>query len=359
MCLKKYCECFQAAVPCSGICTCLSCCNTPGSAHLTATTVSRTSPLQGDFLGLRADSVSSTSSNSSAPLLTGGSSSRVYNQVSTSRVFMCWTLVTGLPQVKAEEEGTSSQRSTLDGFLSHMMGSFEGARQQHAAELHNSGSKPPLAPGKRKREEFGAEGTMSGAPCTPGALERQFYADMESSGLLLADMLAKSVEQLDSGTAETAGSTAAFGERQLTAGERTSIRSASPNSVNIATALSNFAANCFHLYNRSKAAGSGEVGYGSPVPVAFSESPAAVKSAAAQLHVTGSSLSPPGHFALLPQTPDVVVSTAACALQQSDAGLDTSTTSEDTDEDLSQGAADSRREYISHRAAKRQVVEQV
>ena len=34
MCLKKYCECFQAAVACSGSCTCLHCCNTV-AAHAT------------------------------------------------------------------------------------------------------------------------------------------------------------------------------------------------------------------------------------------------------------------------------------------------------------------------------------
>jgi hypothetical protein len=27
-CLKKYCECYQGGVRCSGICTCISCCNT-------------------------------------------------------------------------------------------------------------------------------------------------------------------------------------------------------------------------------------------------------------------------------------------------------------------------------------------
>ena len=27
MCLKKYCECFQAGVPCSSICVCINCCN--------------------------------------------------------------------------------------------------------------------------------------------------------------------------------------------------------------------------------------------------------------------------------------------------------------------------------------------
>lgn len=31
-CLKKYCECFQASVTCSAICTCLSCCNTGSSS---------------------------------------------------------------------------------------------------------------------------------------------------------------------------------------------------------------------------------------------------------------------------------------------------------------------------------------
>jgi len=29
MCLKKYCECFQAQIPCSDSCICLDCCNTP------------------------------------------------------------------------------------------------------------------------------------------------------------------------------------------------------------------------------------------------------------------------------------------------------------------------------------------
>lgn len=29
MCLKKYCECFQAGIPCSESCICLDCCNTP------------------------------------------------------------------------------------------------------------------------------------------------------------------------------------------------------------------------------------------------------------------------------------------------------------------------------------------
>ena len=36
MCLKKYCECFQAAVPCSSICVCVNCLNTsdPGAMGL-------------------------------------------------------------------------------------------------------------------------------------------------------------------------------------------------------------------------------------------------------------------------------------------------------------------------------------
>lgn len=28
LCLKKYCECFQATIPCSKTCACLFCCNT-------------------------------------------------------------------------------------------------------------------------------------------------------------------------------------------------------------------------------------------------------------------------------------------------------------------------------------------
>jgi len=36
MCLKKYCECFQGGVPCSSICTCLSCQNTGPAVHLAA-----------------------------------------------------------------------------------------------------------------------------------------------------------------------------------------------------------------------------------------------------------------------------------------------------------------------------------
>lgn len=33
LCLKKYCECFQGGVPCSAICTCLTCQNTGPGAH--------------------------------------------------------------------------------------------------------------------------------------------------------------------------------------------------------------------------------------------------------------------------------------------------------------------------------------
>lgn len=32
MCLKKYCECYQASIPCSTTCTCLHCCNQSSSA---------------------------------------------------------------------------------------------------------------------------------------------------------------------------------------------------------------------------------------------------------------------------------------------------------------------------------------
>ena len=36
MCLKKYCECFQAGVPCSSVCVCINCCNTndPGAIDI-------------------------------------------------------------------------------------------------------------------------------------------------------------------------------------------------------------------------------------------------------------------------------------------------------------------------------------
>jgi hypothetical protein len=36
MCLKKYCECFQGGVHCSGICTCLVCYNREGPPMISA-----------------------------------------------------------------------------------------------------------------------------------------------------------------------------------------------------------------------------------------------------------------------------------------------------------------------------------
>jgi hypothetical protein len=45
MCLKKYCECFQGGVPCSAICTCLTCQNTaphvPMNSFVTSAPVER------------------------------------------------------------------------------------------------------------------------------------------------------------------------------------------------------------------------------------------------------------------------------------------------------------------------------
>jgi hypothetical protein len=49
LCLKKYCECFQGGVPCSSICTCLSCQNLPSAYNTTSSTeVQQQSALLGD-----------------------------------------------------------------------------------------------------------------------------------------------------------------------------------------------------------------------------------------------------------------------------------------------------------------------
>ena len=59
MCLKKYCECFQAKVACSGSCTCLNCCNTVESiaqGHAQGQTQSMAQDHQ-KMMGLKAEDI--------------------------------------------------------------------------------------------------------------------------------------------------------------------------------------------------------------------------------------------------------------------------------------------------------------
>lgn len=202
--------------------------------------------------------------------------------------------------------GTGATGSSLDGFLSHMMDSFGSGAAGPAAAANTS--RPPLAPSatKRKRDSYPplsadrpARSGFPPGPSTPQErasvlseaemrqatlLEKQLYSELEN-GLLAGFFHGPGG---GSGVGALAASPVPDSLQQSLVGG-TSIRAASPNSMSIASALSMFAANCFHHYNNSLAAASSSAsaatagtssssgsGGGSSTPLSSSRGPGAV-----------------------------------------------------------------------------------
>lgn len=155
---------------------------------------------------------------------------------------------------------------SLDGFLSHMMDNFGHAGSSSGSAAVPNSSRPPLAPSsaKRKREEFIAgagkddDWSAQGAPALSdnerrqaALLERQLYQELESG--LLAGLFNPPPASVAEGAAAAVASSPDSNSiaSKAVAGPGSSIRAASPNSMSIASALSLFAANCFHHYNNS------------------------------------------------------------------------------------------------------------
>ena len=133
MCLKKYCECFQAGVPCSSTCTCLNCCNAnkPG--------------VDGDLV--------TTSSESSNQIVKDD-----HHAATSKAQVILKKLPVGTPQPEGEE-GIFKAAEDLNLLLQWRKESAKKElelQQSLKKEFkHNSASRPPLptnGSAKRKRE---------------------------------------------------------------------------------------------------------------------------------------------------------------------------------------------------------------
>lgn len=199
----------------------------------------------------------------------------------------------------------SSTGSSLDGFLSHMMDSFGPGAAGTAAPANTS--RPPLAPSatKRKRDSYPPLSAdhldrPGFPPSTPqerasvlseteirqaSLLEKQLYSELESG--LLAGFFHGPGGAAGVGALSAASPVSDSLQQSLVGG--TSIRAASPNSMSIASALSMFAANCFHHYNNSLAASSATATAGlggASTPLSSSRGVGAVPLAEPAVHST-------------------------------------------------------------------------
>ncbi len=236
--------------------------------------------------------------------------------------------------------------SSLDGFLTHMIDSF-GPSSAHmglvkteagASSAFNS-TRPPLVPSsaKRKREEGderAGSSTGTGNPSTPNhnasllseeekhqatnLLERQLFTDFGSG--VLTGMFPSSDH----------GGGGRGGGASVAPIQNVSMRSASPNSMSIATALSLFAANCFHHYNSSLsvpvASPPSSVGSSCLLPGSSQNGGVVVQSDVLQLTPMNSAYS--GEEGRR-NSIAMGLAGSSCIID----ALDTSTTSEDTDEE--------------------------
>lgn len=218
----------------------------------------------------------------------------------------------------------NSGRNSLDGFFSNVLDQLR-PNGGGAAGASGSGSKPPLPPSsKRKRDEasppgsslLGSNASAAAPPATPytaeqvALLEKTIFQELENG--LLSGLYAQQQQQLGGAAAP-------------------SIRSASPNSISIANALSLFAANCLHQYTSAASSAAAASAGASPSPAVNS-----VLFADQATPLTKKMC-----------TSEEVESSAGEAMMKIEA-LDTSTTSEESDDEASpSSAAPDFREYSS------------
>jgi hypothetical protein len=195
MCLKKYCECFQAGVSCSGSCACINCYNTnkPG--------------VGGDLVN-PLPVASSYVSQSASPFSAGTPSGEGEEGIARAAEYL---------SILQNGRGTDEAKKDPELGMGGGKLNIEG------------GSRPPLPGGgssreKRKRENIGLGLALEG-PSTHTNMAMSFtpiYAGSKNQGIA-------SAEKWNGGGYGHGGShdIPVF-----------SLRSASPNSINIASALS-------------------------------------------------------------------------------------------------------------------------
>jgi hypothetical protein len=127
MCLKKYCECFQANVPCSSICTCLHCCNT-GSAS-------------GEMGDIRSKRASRDFPGGGTPV--GGEDSMIKAAANLAKM------------KAAQESGRKASQASMALRAGLLTNSSASALSVGGSEDAMPSSRPPVHPNKRMRPDDG------------------------------------------------------------------------------------------------------------------------------------------------------------------------------------------------------------
>eukprot|EP01035_Chromulina_nebulosa_P020249 gene20249-26288_t len=227
MCLKKYCECFQAAVKCSSSCSCLHCCNTGKPADTTNYAL-YTRKMEMDI----SNHLSNTDSIIKAALNLGNLKSDNQELINSDS-----------PTTSTEGSGQDKDDPTGIGALSLILGStplaavHENKSSNLNIPLENS-TKPPI-PKKRKLDDvlntthdlsdLGEDIYLSGQLYTNILVKQALKNSNESNKRNILDSILSVTNASGSGEHDIKVNIA----NEIL---HNHIRSASPNSINIASA---------------------------------------------------------------------------------------------------------------------------
>ena len=221
-CLKKYCECFQAGVPCSLSCTCLNCCNK--------------GPSTGAFLVLsdrpnRPPSLASPQPESEAAILQAAVDLAFLKGEDDSE--------TDSSMKTLDSEGPQSRESSIDGPPMPL---------ETALNAPNSSSRPPLPPNKRKRVPESPnllsfrslDSKVQQKYDSPVFLSQDDYKRFKSLSDvdIVSEIIRSSPELLQAVKGNLAVNELSSQKKILNFTKSPDIRAASPNSIHCAAALS-------------------------------------------------------------------------------------------------------------------------
>ena len=201
MCLKKYCECYQASIPCSVTCTCLHCCNQASSAS--ALLVNGTN----GTIGMNYSAAISVLPGASTPL--SYIPPRPESEDVLARAARDLELLRSLTSASKALFDTDIQVNVK--LLELHRPQIEKALSSITTDLSSSSSSaglPPLPPGKSKRNFGQMDNVVNNNSVTSPATFDVSPGNDNSDGSAGSVMI------------------------------QNSIRSASPNSINVASALS-------------------------------------------------------------------------------------------------------------------------